>query len=264
MKRFFVFFTCLALCISCSKSLTNEPATHGMDFEKCFKSDLELCLDCEDLALVWDFPVKTGTDEWAKFKTNEEMVEACQIPENILASLTTEELTAICLNYPLIYDVFAFNQMKLGIDKLFADFNGIRELFGRDDVSDELLKHYHKAFKNISFLDGDASELAKGYFVVSFSIFEFLLSRYYSHDGAIENYTKILQSLAAVYYEKTKYPEYMNYLGFETNFFARAHIIKKICEECLLDDRYFGTRFSKDDMALINELSCTLISNHKI
>ena len=80
---------------------------------------------------VWDYPVKPGTEEWKKFTSNEEMVNACQIPEKILSTLSTEDLMELCLQYPLIYDVFAFENLNHGLDKLFDDFNGIRELYQR-------------------------------------------------------------------------------------------------------------------------------------
>jgi len=107
----------------------------------------------QEKKLVWDYPVKRGTVEWKKLKSNEEKVNICQIPENILSSLSTENLTDICLQYPLLYDIFAFNDMNQGIDNLFNDFHGIRELFKREQVLKELLKRYQEKMQNLSFLD---------------------------------------------------------------------------------------------------------------
>jgi carbonic anhydrase len=44
---------------------------------------------------TWDFPIKPGMEEWAKFQSRQEIVDACQIPENTLRTLSTEELTDI-------------------------------------------------------------------------------------------------------------------------------------------------------------------------
>jgi hypothetical protein len=79
--------------------------------------------------VAWDYPVKPGTEEWKKFQSSEEMVNACQIPDAVLSSLSTEELTELCLQYPLIEYVFAFDNLNSGFDKLFSDFNGIREFY---------------------------------------------------------------------------------------------------------------------------------------
>ena len=109
MKRVFVFISCLLL-LSCS--LNNGYNENNDEVNGC----------------VWDYPVKPGMEEWKQFHSNEEKVNACQIPENIVCCLSTEKLTEICLQYPLLADVFAFNFLSMGADKLFEDFNGIREL----------------------------------------------------------------------------------------------------------------------------------------
>ena len=51
------------------------------------------------------------------------MVDACQIPESILQNISTNDLMTLCLRHPLLFDVFAFNDMNDGLKKLFADFN---------------------------------------------------------------------------------------------------------------------------------------------
>lgn len=55
---------------------------------------------CQTRIIPYDFPIKPGTDEWAKLKSGKEMAEICNIPDSILTSLTTEALTITCLNYP--------------------------------------------------------------------------------------------------------------------------------------------------------------------
>ena len=127
--------------------------------------------------VTWDYPVKPGSEEWRKFQSNEEMVKACQIPEKVLAILSVEELTDICLQYPLIADVFAFENLNEGLAKLNDDFNGIRELYKRTDVSRGLLKRYLQKVQDFSFLEGKNSNVEKGYFIISVSILEVLLSR---------------------------------------------------------------------------------------
>jgi carbonic anhydrase len=64
---------------------------------------------------VWDYPVKPGTKEWATFETGEQMFNACQIPLDILNTISTKELVTICLNYPLFNDYVAFNNEREGI-----------------------------------------------------------------------------------------------------------------------------------------------------
>jgi hypothetical protein len=101
---------------------------------------ISLAMMAQGKKITWDYPVKPGMEEWKKFESNEDMVNACQIPEKVLASLSTEELTDICLQYPLIADVFAFENLNEGLNKLFSDFNGI--LYKRADIASNLSKRY--------------------------------------------------------------------------------------------------------------------------
>jgi len=253
MKKLLVFFVTCLLCFSCKQEEVEN-----------MQDDPNLCIDCGGLVLAWDYPVKPGMKQWEKFKTNKEMVKACQIPNNVLSSLSTDDLTEICLRYPLINDIFAFNQLIDGLDKLFDDFNGIRELFKKEDVEYELLKRYQAKIHNLSLLDGAYSEIGKGYFIISISVLEALLSRCHSQDVQSKNI--ILQSLVAGYEGKIEYQDYFKGLGFNTNFFARAHTIVKISQQ-YLDEFTMGEMnpvfsngwFDEETMDLVNKLSYQLI-----
>lgn len=59
-------------------------------------------VNAQEKKIAWDYPVKTGSKEWAKFESNKEKVDACQIPENILSVISTEDLLELILKYPLI------------------------------------------------------------------------------------------------------------------------------------------------------------------
>jgi hypothetical protein len=102
--------------------------------------------------IVWDYPIKPGTEEWATFKSGQEMIEACQIPENVLENLSTSDLAYLCLNYPLLGDMLFFDNYQEGFEKMSASFNGFPELFKREDAGTELLKLYQEfdldSFKN--------------------------------------------------------------------------------------------------------------------
>jgi len=183
---------------------------------------------------LWDYPVKPGMEKWKQFKSNEEMVQACQIPEEVLSSLSTEDLTDLCLRYPLLTDFFAFENTNTGLDKLFNDFNGIRELYKRSDMSSSLTKRYVEKIQSFSFLNEKNSDLEKGFFIITVSTLEVLMSRIVLQDGeGKESAKEILQNLVTGYQEKWKYSDYFNGIGFRTNFFARGYMIAKICEPML-------------------------------
>jgi hypothetical protein len=211
--------------------------------------------------LAWDYPVKPGMEEWQKFKSKDEKVNACQIPESILSSLSTEDLTAICLQYPLLNNVFAFNQRSMGADMLFNDFNGIRELFEREETSKELIRHYNCIMQDLSILDGEYSDLEKGNFIISVSQLEFLLGFYSQKVDATKD---MLQSLVNRYEEKCKYPDFISF-GLTTNLYARAHIIARISPQSIekipfgYKNGVFDGWTDKETTDIINELSYQLI-----
>jgi len=93
---------------------------------------------------AYEYPIKPGTEEWKQLKNHKEKVEVCQIPENTIHSLTTEELLDVCLNYPLIGDIMAFNNVQEGFDAFKNNFNGVNELLQRNEFPSILLERYSK------------------------------------------------------------------------------------------------------------------------
>lgn len=55
--------------------------------------------------------------------------EVCQIPEDILGSMTTEALIETVVNYPLFINVFAYDNKKTGLEHVIGYFNGLQELY---------------------------------------------------------------------------------------------------------------------------------------
>jgi len=251
MKKIFVLVSCLLL-LSCNQNL--HEGANSYNGVNNYIDD-----DCSNTPykLVWDYPVKPGMEEWKRFQTNEEMVKACQIPDKVLSSLSTKELTEICLQYPLLSSVFAFNQLNMGADKLFNDFNGIRELFKRKDASKGLLQHYNCLMQGFedekSFLQVWNLEFLLGFYTQKTDILskedckEMLQDLLYGHEKEI------------VYYDPNfSYP-------YPYNFYGRVQIILKISPQSLEKipgkelNGVFNGWIDKETMDIINELSYQLI-----
>jgi len=211
--------------------------------------------------LPWDFPVKPGTEGWKQFKTRQEMVDACQIPAHLLSSLSTSDLTDICLGYPLLNNFVDYNGWNNGLDVLFEDFNGVRELFKREDASKELVKRYRAKVENLP------ASLAETGSTLRFMELEGLLSRYQAKSAAAnENYREILRNLAIGYGKKTMFPEYFGALSLGTNLFAATHIILKMYPQSIemisseeLRIIYSGHLPGEETFNIINELCNQLI-----
>ena len=143
----------------------------------------------------WDYPVKPDTPEWANFDSYTEMVAACQIPEEILLSVSTEELTDIVLRYPLIADPMLWNSLTRGLNALYDNFNGIRELFKREDAAKELLKHYNCMIQEIDSF-GDATDYTSFLYGANAQIVKYLLGFFVQKSDILlpkEEYKRMLQ-----------------------------------------------------------------------
>ena len=58
--------------------------------------------------------------------SGQEMVDICQIPDNILKTMTTANLSSLCLNYPLLGDMLFSNNLQEGFDMMALKFNGFQ------------------------------------------------------------------------------------------------------------------------------------------
>lgn len=124
-KRIFIIAGASLLSISlCIGAL----ATNAMNIKKWFQSDIPTD--------AYEFPITpTETPEkWKEFQTYQEMVDACQIPEDTLKTMTTEGLIETCLSYPLMGNMLLNNSTYEGFKKQVSEFNGLQEFLTRKNL----------------------------------------------------------------------------------------------------------------------------------
>ncbi len=122
----------------------------------------------------WDFPVKPGMEEWKSLKNSYEKINSCQIPNDVLPVLSTEQLVEICLRYPLLLDIMAFNNILDGFEKYKSDFNGFRELIKRKDATSILIQKYKET--NPLAINKDWSSFEMIDYAIRISMMELILS----------------------------------------------------------------------------------------
>ena len=89
------------------------------------------------------YPILPGTKEWENFNSRDEMMAACQIPTEIVASMSTEALTLSLINHPLLdTNVLSYNDYREGVDSFVSDFDAVKSLSQRDDFAINLAKIY--------------------------------------------------------------------------------------------------------------------------
>lgn len=90
----------------------------------------------------FSFDSITEPSNWRKYQSLEEMLAACQIPEDKLKSMSTDELIEVCMSHPLHMIYVAYNNQLEGAKVIIDDFNGFQELKLRDDAALKLLSFY--------------------------------------------------------------------------------------------------------------------------
>ena len=83
-----------------------------------------------------------SSPEWQTTVSRAERGNMVQLPEDMLSSMDTPALTEAVLEYPFFWDIYAFDDMQMGIDTMFETFNGVRELAQREDAGEVLLQKY--------------------------------------------------------------------------------------------------------------------------
>lgn len=91
---------------------------------------------------TFSFDSITRPEVWSTYQSLEDMQRACQVPDSILVTLTTEDLVKLCMDYPLYGIYTAYNNEQDGIRVIMDGFNGFGELKKRKDVSKALVDCY--------------------------------------------------------------------------------------------------------------------------
>lgn len=102
------------------------------------------CLCCfgqtaDSAVSSYEYPFKQGDSIWNKFTSARERVKALQIPNAALTAIPTNKLLDICLDFPYLTDIFAYNSQTEGFNALVKEFNGFREIVERKDLINVLL-----------------------------------------------------------------------------------------------------------------------------
>jgi len=86
----------------------------------------------------YNYPVYPGMEEWAKFETGQEMMDACQIPSRTVRNMSTQALIQAIWEHPLLFDTFTRYLYQRDFEAMFADNNAYMELCKRRDAADTL------------------------------------------------------------------------------------------------------------------------------
>lgn len=69
----------------------------------------------------------------------------CQLPSELIDTLTTKELIQTTLDYPFFIDIYAFNTVEMGYNAVLNGCNVLQTLVSRTDRADAVLEFYDNA-----------------------------------------------------------------------------------------------------------------------
>ena len=273
MKKVTVFIL-LLLFWSCSGSKENIPDPPLFECDECGDTERMMLMwsawGFPGKPGVWDYPIKPGTDEWKQLTSNEEYLNASQIPEEVLKSLSTEDLTYLCLRNPWIFNLLYYSSVNFGFEKMFSELNCIRELYSREteEIVSCLTARYMQIIQCLCLVEDKDFE-GRIIFAQPMYVLEILLSRIELRENESNEILKeVLRTLVYGYEEKCKYPDRYGPNNLGCNFYARAYLISKICEQCLdslggidtLDYNAHRGHITIEAIDLIHDLSYQLIN----
>ncbi len=82
-------------------------------------------------------------EEWKTLGNVEAKFSACQIPQEILDSISTEELLYMVEIYPFMNVIYLY-ESSVGFEVMKENFNGLQELLSRSDCKEVVLQAYDK------------------------------------------------------------------------------------------------------------------------
>ena len=135
-------------------------------FSNCAKNE-----NIEDK--VYNFPIRPGTEEWNALKTEQERIDALQVPECLLKEMSTENLVITCINYPAFGHYTAYANVVVGMEQVISNFNGLQELMKRNDAPNKLMDFY---FALDSTMNIDNKLINHQYWPIRCTYFEYILS----------------------------------------------------------------------------------------
>ena len=146
-----------------------------MNLQKLSIAALLILFGVVAYAQPYNYPVRPGDEEWKNFNNSTEMYLACEIPTNVINSLSTRDLVSSVLNYPMIGTIYAYDNPQAGFNSLVEKSNAFKELLHREDAGRELINVYIKM--NPDRFDNSWTEIKKGEYSLGFSYIEIILAQ---------------------------------------------------------------------------------------
>ena len=174
---------------------------------------------------TYKYPIQPGTPAWSTLKTGEEMLQACQIPDSVLPAISTEGLIQSWQNMPLNNEIFMANSLQKAMEYFIANFSGLRELIGRNDVAVKLFKKYQSM--DPTCITTFQTDREKGSFPFLFSYIELPLAQdTILNKMALKQKKELVKEALQKYYSRLEYPADYDVVSRDLSLFICAKAMR--------------------------------------
>ncbi len=157
--------------------------------------------------------------------TWEEARQVDQIPEVTLINMSTEKLIRAYLDSRFTGLILAYNNPQDGFDRIYNDFNGVRELLSRKDTAKKLIVYYQNMDPGAYASNWEPAKIGK--FTFTFIFIEVLLAQEEVLAQLTHSEVKMLLSELLKKHElKMIHREKHSIIGLAFNAFTIARLMK--------------------------------------
>ena len=185
-------------------------------------------IDCNTYPVPSDtykYPILPGTPAWANLKTGDEMLQACQIPDSVLPTISTEGLIQSWLDMPLNNEIFMTNSLQKAIEYFIENFSGLRELVGRNDAADKLFKKYQSM--NPACITTFKTDIGQGSFTFLFSYIELPLAQdTILNKMTLDQKKDLMKEALQKYYSRIEYSTYYDVVSTDLSLYICARSMR--------------------------------------
>jgi hypothetical protein len=124
------------------------------------------------------YPVVPGTDAWKNLGSTENVYKVCQLPDNVLKSISTLGLIRSILDIPGLtsfYDASSNSSIVGTFYRIFAHYNSVGELEKRKDSNKALISFYNAV--NVDALKSASDEVEQNNLLLQHTALEILFTR---------------------------------------------------------------------------------------
>lgn len=210
--------------------------------------------------LEWDYPNKPKSEAWAMLKNSQERLNACQMDEKSLQSVSTKGLVFICMQHPYFGSYVISDSPIEGFMNIMNNFNGYGELIKRKDALNAMLE----VMKNEDYnqLENMKDSSAIGGKTLAWLGLEMMMCQ----DKLINKLSKdeknsFLKQFASRYDEKVKYSLYFGGMNHRVTAFLSRKFLKSLGEKIDSEAKekqnkfdFFDARMITDDGTVVKEM----------